>query len=204
VVRSLASILAAALLPFLLTSCGDEPSPTVPTDVDTDCIDYADCVHYTGSIDTPGQAWCVAVSGAHAFVADGSAGLQVIDIGDPASPKSLSAIAVPGLSFGVAISGNYAYVAAYGDGLQVIDISTPASPQNVGAIATRGHARAVVVSDTLAYVADGRWGLRVIDVSDPTSPEFLGEFDTGSRGARRGHLGQLRLRRESDIWSQGD
>ena len=131
-VRSVAYTLVAAVMPFLLASCGDDPGPTIPTAVDGDCIDYADYVHHTGSIDTPGQAWCVAVSGDHAFVADGASGLQVIDISDPASPQSVTSIAIPQLAVGVTVSGTHAYIAAYGAGLQVIDISTPGSPQNVG------------------------------------------------------------------------
>ena len=39
-----------------------------------------------GTYNTPGTAWGVTVSEDNAFVADGSFGLQVIDISDPANP----------------------------------------------------------------------------------------------------------------------
>ena len=45
-----------------------------------ECIDYADFLHWAGSVDTPGEARGVAVAGNHAYIARGSSGLQVIDI----------------------------------------------------------------------------------------------------------------------------
>ena len=47
------------------------------------CIDYADYLHWVGSVDTPGNAYGVAMTATHAFVADDFSGLQVIDIGQP-------------------------------------------------------------------------------------------------------------------------
>jgi hypothetical protein len=42
-----------------------------------------------GGYDTSGGALGVAVSGNYAYVADGAAGLQVIDVSNPASPQWL-------------------------------------------------------------------------------------------------------------------
>ena len=39
-----------------------------------DCIDYGDYIHGVGTVDTPGDARGVAISGNHAYVADGYAG----------------------------------------------------------------------------------------------------------------------------------
>ena len=58
------------------------------------------------SIDTSGSSRGVAIAGDYAFVADGSSGLLVIDISDPANIASVGSSGTPGSSRGVAISGD--------------------------------------------------------------------------------------------------
>ncbi len=48
-----------------------------------------------GSVDTPGFARDVAVSGAVAYVAAEFTGLQVIDVSDPQNPAILGSVATP-------------------------------------------------------------------------------------------------------------
>jgi len=55
-----------------------------------ECIDYGDYLHAVGSVDTPGNAMDVVVSGTLAYVADGGSGLQVIDITDSARLQVVS------------------------------------------------------------------------------------------------------------------
>ena len=120
----------------------------------------------------------VAVCGNYAYVADGSAGLQVIGISNPASPTRVGGYDTSGSACGVAVSGSYAYVADGDSGLQVIDISNPASPTRVGGYDTSGSACGVAVSGSYAYVADGDSGLQVIDITNPASPTRVGGYDT--------------------------
>ena len=70
----------------------------------------------------------------------GDAGLQVIDVSNPANPQRVGGYDTSGHAFGVAVSGNYAYVADGANGLQVIDVSNPANPQRVGGYDTSGSA----------------------------------------------------------------
>jgi len=84
-----------------------------------ECIDYGSYLHWVSGVNTPDYAYGVAISGSHAYVADGVAGLQVIDITDPASPQLVGGVDTPGEAFGVAISGSHAYVADYDAGLQI-------------------------------------------------------------------------------------
>ncbi len=58
-----------------------------------------------------GPACGVAVSGNYAYVADEDAGLQVIDVSNPANPQRVGGYDTSGYANGVAVSGNYAYVA---------------------------------------------------------------------------------------------
>src|SRR4051812_37993631 len=73
-----------------------------------------------------GQAYAVAIQNGYAFVADGPAGLTVINVSNPANPQTVGGYDTSGTAYGVAVSGNYAYVADYVSGLEVIDVSNPA------------------------------------------------------------------------------
>jgi len=106
------------------------------------------------------------VVGNYAYVADGSSGLRVISVSDPAHPQEVGYYNTPGSADGVAVVGNYAYVADRGAGLRVIDVSNPAQPQEAGYYDTPGSAWGVAVTGSLAYVADWGAGLQIV--------EFLG------------------------------
>ena len=75
-----------------------------------------------GSVDTPGFAMGVFISGDHAFVADRWAGLQIIDISNLSSPVIIGSVDTPGHASGVFISGDHAFVADRGSGLQIIEV----------------------------------------------------------------------------------
>ncbi len=65
----------------------------------------------------------VFVSGSYAYVADGTSGLQIIDVSNPVSPALAGSYDTPGYAHGVSVSGSYAYVADGGSGLGIIDVS---------------------------------------------------------------------------------
>jgi hypothetical protein len=121
----------------------------------------------------------VAVSGNYAYIADGPAGLQVIDISYPRNPVRVGGYDTAGFAYGVTVRSNHAYVADGTAGLQVIDISNPANPVRVGGYDTGGNAFGVsAIWSNYLGVADGNGGLLVLDVSDPTNPKRVGGHDT--------------------------
>jgi hypothetical protein len=151
-------------------------------------IDLSNLSSPVGSFNTPGDPEDVAVSGHHAYVADGLGGLQVIDVSfpddpirvgfretpvDPQTPGS------PSNAKGVAVSGNYAYVANGAGGLYIIDISIPENP-----IVLYVHKPAtcdfkdVAIQGNYAYVADDTTGLMVLDITFPNLPLEVGTCDT--------------------------
>ena len=69
----------------------------------------------------PGIVNDVAVAGNYAYVADGSAGLRIIDVSLPSAPAEVGFYDTPGAAYDVAVAGNYAYVA---DGLLACAAST--------------------------------------------------------------------------------
>jgi hypothetical protein len=104
--------------------------------------------------------------------------LQVIDVSDPAAPRSVQTVDTPGLAYDVEVDGRYAYVADGQYGVQVVDVLYPPLARIVGSVDTPGVARGVSVAEPWAYVADGESGLQVMDVSDPTLPKIVGSVDT--------------------------
>lgn len=118
----------------------------------------------------------ITVSGAYAYLANGSNGLQVFDITQPENPQRLGGCATDSFACGVAIAGGYAYVAARSNGLQVVDVSDPAHPQLVGRYEGSQNAYRVAVSGDYAYLADGTNGLQVLDISDRENPRLVSHY----------------------------
>ncbi len=121
-------------------------------------------------VSIPGYANNVAVNGDYAYVAAGSAGLQIVDVSDRTKPKVVSAVPTPGNADDVQVLGYYAYVADGPSGIQIVDVTNPLLPVLVGGYKTPGEAWNLSVSEGIAYVADGTAGLQVINVSNPAAP----------------------------------
>ncbi len=117
----------------------------------------------------------VFVRGNYAYCAAHKAGLDIIDIADPAGPRRLGNIDTPGKANGVHVSGRYAYVADAEGGLIVIDVANPFHPVFVGSSAASLDAKSVFIRGSYAYVAGGN--MRIIDISDSFSPTPVGECD---------------------------
>jgi hypothetical protein len=132
------------------------------------------------TIDTDGTAYGITISGNIAYVADGGAGVSIIDVSDLTNPTTLSTIDTAGWAYGITISGNIAYVADGYEGVSIIDVSDPTNPTTLSTIDTAERAFGITISGNIAYVADARAGVSIIDVSDPTNPTTLSTIDTGS------------------------
>jgi hypothetical protein len=133
----------------------------------------------------------VFVSGGHAYVSTDDAGLVVLDVSDPRSPKLVGQYSGEPFRAGTTrsavrtfVSGNFAYVAANQGGLAVIDVSDPATPRLAGAVAWPGLANHVIVHGAHAYVEDN-WignGLWIFDVSQPELPRLAGQYAVDPSG----------------------
>jgi hypothetical protein len=135
----------------------------------------------TGSLDTLGRPWRIAVSGDLAYVADQELGLQVFDVTDPAAPGLIGAQDPPSGAFGVAVSGNFAFVATTARSLDVLDVTDPSAPRLVASKSMPGYTLDVSISGDHAYVTnwDYWWGeLQIVDVTDPLLPITVGTAST--------------------------
>jgi PKD repeat protein len=96
------------------------------------------------------------VRGRYAFIAAGKAGLVVMDVSDPKSPKMAARYALPGEAMSIDVEGNYAYVACYASGLMIVDVSNPLEPSKVGQYVPDGATVDVVrLRGNTAYIGLG-------------------------------------------------
>jgi hypothetical protein len=130
------------------------------------------------SVAIPGYANNVDVNGNFAYIAAGSAGLQIVNVSNPGSPVVVGSLDTPGNANDVRVVGNVAYVADGFGGLRMIDVSNPSAPVFLGAFDTPGEANDVVVVNSIAFVADGTSGLQIISVSSPAAPLLVRQVDT--------------------------
>ena len=131
-----------------------------------------------------GSASNVVVRGDYAYVADGSDGLEIIDISDLSNPVKVGSVTDgSGNATDIYLSGNYAYVVEVLNGLEIVDISDPYNPIEVGYFndGGSGGASGVVVHGKYAYLADTFDGLEIVDISDPTNPFEVGSVSDGNQ-----------------------
>jgi len=124
-------------------------------------------LHEVGFYNTPGQARDVAVGADNdgniiACVADGAAGLRLIDISLPAAPTEVGSLDTPGWAESVVASGHVALVADGESGVRVIDFSEPTAPVELAYYDTPGWASDAAVLRGHAYVGDTGWGLIIL------------------------------------------
>jgi hypothetical protein len=129
-----------------------------------------------GVVDTPGKATAVAMAGTIAYVADGDAGLRIIDISDLENPREVSTFEIGGYAWDVEVADGIAYLAAGLMGLRIIDVSDPHDPTELGAVP--GASAWVEINGGLVYlIANDR--LNVIDVTAPKRPVIVGSIFIG-------------------------
>ncbi|MEZ4706289.1 MAG: amidohydrolase family protein [Caldilineaceae bacterium] len=102
-----------------------------------------------------------------AYVAAGSAGLEIWDLHNEQRPRRLAVHDTAELATTLVVADGYIYLIDCDEGLQIFDAVDPAHVQKVGGFATLGIAYAVAANDTMAYVASGfNGGLHRIEPAD--------------------------------------
>ena len=120
-------------------------------------------------VSIPGYANDVAVFGDFAFVAAGSAGLQVVGLSaDRTTPSIVSHLNLSGNANSITLVGNLAYITAGNAGLHIVDLTDPLVPHLLGSFNTLGNALGVQVIGTTAFVANGS-NLAVVNVANPAA-----------------------------------
>ncbi|HEY5284020.1 MAG TPA: hypothetical protein VIM14_14605, partial [Polyangia bacterium] len=116
------------------------------------------------------------------YVAEGSGGLKVIDVSNPASPHLINTPTLPGSDpvevDALALSGASLYVADIG--LDIFDLTKPDAPVAKGSL-SRTFIQDLAVDETLVYAATAN-GLDVFNVLSPTSPLIAGSYTNSDWG----------------------
>lgn len=124
-------------------------------------------------VSVPGFANSVDVSGDFAYVAAGSAGLQVVNLSpDRSTPHIVSSLVITGNANDVALAGNIAYLAMGSAGLAAVDVTNPLAPRLLGTVSTAGNALDVAPRGTTVFVANGN-SLVLVDVTNPAAMSVI-------------------------------
>lgn len=120
----------------------------------------------------------IFIQGKTAYVAAGSAGLQIVDISDPSQLKLLGSWQSSAFAEGIAVAGKTAYLANGAKGISILDISDPSKPKQIASAYTENYAFDVICAGDYAYIAAGDAGLLILDIKDPAKPKELAQLDT--------------------------
>jgi hypothetical protein len=135
-----------------------------------------------GSVLTPGDPRALAVRGRYAYVADGPAGLQIVDLATPTAPRIVSTWPTIGRLNDVTLADDGRMLGAVEDdnatvqgrGLLLFDLASPESPRLLGSYRAAVKIESVVLSGRIALLALGDSGIEVIDWTDPVHCARLG------------------------------
>ena len=138
-----------------------------------------------GTVDLPGdEVHQVVARDRLAFVANGSAGVAVVELGNPDAPQRAFTRPTVGPARGVALTDRWLLVAAGTGGLRVLDVRDPYL-RELGFIALPGEAHRVEVVGSRAYVgcSNAQAPLAVVDLSRPSEPRLLSLLSHAPRRA---------------------
>jgi hypothetical protein len=114
------------------------------------------------------------VSGNQAFIAAGSAGLQVVDIKVSGRPVVQNSVSIEGSAQFVAASKDFVGVLSDRE-LHIVRSAGPGFPSLTGSIPIAGAARGLELSENLAFVVTKN-ALEIIDMA-PVMPRSLSQLD---------------------------
>ena len=121
-----------------------------------------------GEIATPGQAQSVVVDGDTAYIADGAAGVHVIDIAVPAVPKVIKTLGGFVDASKVQIAGENLYVLDQARGMLVYNrqnVRNTQTPRPRRFFRPGGAPINVAIHNDMVYLSDDRHGLYILEPS---------------------------------------
>jgi hypothetical protein len=127
-----------------------------------------------------GQTYDVAACGRFAYMAEGSAGLAVVDLTEPAHPLVLATAALPNGDSARKIAADGARVCVTGASqqLHLFDVSEPDQPVLLSSALLPSYSYQPVMAGTWVYIPCGGDGLVLLDVGHATQPPAMWIYDT--------------------------
>jgi len=130
---------------------------------------------------TRGRSSYVTVLDTLAYVANGKAGLQIVDVADPASPQPAGGFYGHGKAIALALYKGYVYMAADGSGVIIFDVSNPKAPIPIATTPVRGGAADISIAPPYAYVGTKSGTLFIFDLTEPLQPRRVGHLTVPGR-----------------------
>ena len=132
------------------------------------------------TVDTPGTAQDVCVDGDRAVVADGSAGVALLNVFNGLDPVLIAQVDTAGYATAVACEDAIAAVADSSNGLAVVDFRDPAAALLLHQVVLGGNATCVAIADGVGYVGLQTNGVAAVDLASGTMLgviEGIGDVD---------------------------
>ncbi len=130
---------------------------------------------------TRGRSRYVSVQDTLAYVANGRAGLQIVDVANPTSPQRAGGFYGHGKASALALYEGYVYMAAAGSGVIIFDVSNPKVPIPIATIPMRGGTVDISIAPPYAYVGTKSGNLVIFDLSEPLQPRRVGRLTVPGR-----------------------
>jgi len=112
----------------------------------------------------------------YGYVADGIAGLLVLDMTRSNQPKFIGSYSNISNANSVCVKDGIAYVTQWYGKLTILDVSNPSNPKKLGEFKDTENPWKVGFFRNNLVIADGYVGLLIIDISDPKNPQLLNSY----------------------------
>ncbi len=133
-----------------------------------------------GKLPLQGTGHCIWLENNLAYIAT-SAGLEIIDVADPARPTPVSQCS-EGPSRGVVCVKGFAYVANRINGLEVIDVTNPANPEKITTLPGTQAAWNIHVHEDFLFLGRHQNGIDIFSIADKKTPRLVGSFNDDDGG----------------------
>ena len=116
-------------------------------------------------LDTPGWNCDCFVVRNIAFLADGGAGISVVDVSNRKKPRTVGSLSLGSVARAVHAQGKTLFAAAHTRGVAAIDVSNPRRPSIAAWYDTADDARGIFADEDFVYAASGSGGVYVFRYS---------------------------------------
>jgi hypothetical protein len=114
------------------------------------------------TLDTPGWNCDCLVAKNTAYLADGGAGIVIVDVGNRKKPRTLGSLSINALTSVVYVFNNTLFAAAHTKGIAAVDVSSPKNPTVAAWYKTADDERGVFADGNFVYAASGSGGVYVL------------------------------------------
>ncbi len=118
----------------------------------------------------------------YGYVADGIAGLLILDLTKIHQPKFLGSFSNVSNANSVCVKDGKAYVTQWYGKLTILDVSNPSLPKKLGEFKDIDNPWKVGFFRNHLVIADGYEGLLIIDISDSRNPQLINSYKVDEWG----------------------